>query len=95
MSESLSEWQKLQQSAERARLVGDQEQAVVLYKQALDQPDIPWQAYSAMALACADSQEMIIETAAMDELLSRLAEQALQRNDSATRAERPPDWPKP
>ena len=30
MSESLSEWQKLQQSADRARLVGDQEQAVVL-----------------------------------------------------------------
>ena len=39
MSESLSEWQKLQQSADRARLVGDHEQAVVLYRQALDQPD--------------------------------------------------------
>ena len=61
MSEILSEWQKLQQSADRASLVGDHERAAVLYRQALDQPEIPWQAYSAMALACANSLNMIVE----------------------------------
>ena len=48
-----------------------------------------------MALACADSQELIIETAAMEEPLSSLAEQAMKRNDSVIRAEALADRPKP
>ena len=86
MTSSALKWQILQQSADRLRMGAIHEQAIDLYTQALAQPGVPWEAYSAMALARADSHQMLGESAAMDTELTALAEQASKRGDDSIRA---------
>ena len=80
---SLSRWQSLQQSADRARKEIDHEGAIELYTQALAQPDVPWKAHVDMTMAYAYSHRMLGEFSEADACLTGLAEKAAQRDDDA------------
>ncbi len=58
------------------------QQAIELYTQALAFPDVPWDQYSAMVLAGAESRHFQGENAAADADISALAEQAADRGNS-------------
>ncbi len=79
---STATWQSLQQAAQRAQMGAALQQAIELYTQALAFPDVPWEQYSAMVLARAESRHFQGENAAADADLSALAEQAADRGDS-------------
>ena len=81
---TLSSWQSLQQSADRARKAADHEKAIELYSQALAQPDLPWEAAVAITMARATSYRMLGQLTNADACLTSLAEEALQRGDDAT-----------
>ena len=76
-----SKWQSLQQSADWAHKAADHEKAVDLYTQALSLPDVPWEAFVDMTMACAYSYRMLGQRASADTCLTGLAEKALQRGD--------------
>jgi tetratricopeptide (TPR) repeat protein len=63
MSDPTPAWKMLLQSAQRARLGTDHEQAIALYTQALAQADIPWEAYTTMMLERANSRQMLVRQA--------------------------------
>ncbi len=79
-------WQTLQATAERARQGAQHEQAIDLYTRALAQPDLPWEASCAMALALADSRRMMGQLAEVDTELSALANLAAAKKDDATQS---------
>src|SRR4030042_4512261 len=78
-----SNWQSLQQSADRARKSADHEKAVELYLQALTQPGTPWEATVDMTMACAYCYQMLGQFTRVDACLTGLVEKASQLGDDA------------
>jgi signal transduction histidine kinase/DNA-binding response OmpR family regulator/tetratricopeptide (TPR) repeat protein/nitrate/nitrite-specific signal transduction histidine kinase len=76
-----STWQSLQQSADWARKAANHEKAVDLYAQALAHPDMPWEAFVDMSMACAYSYRMLGQRASAEASLIGLAEKAVKRGD--------------
>jgi PAS domain S-box-containing protein len=77
-------WPALRQSADRARQGAHLDQAIDLYTQALAQPDVPWDAFAAMALDRAYCRELLGDLFTLDVELTALVEQAVQHGDDAT-----------
>jgi len=86
MTSSESIWHQVQRTADRAQAVADHKQAIDLYTQALAEPDIPWEARSAIRLARARSWSMLGEIDVLDGELSALAVQAAALADYATQS---------